>query len=168
MPAGYATCHAKVLRLIEHRIQTGFGISKDSISWSLIQNLGGLGQGNGAGPPSWHSHCLVLTVAYELMTDERVNFNNPTSEKKFVQWLVGYVDDNTLLTQLQGDDFQPNAAPELMAKAQKCLEVWQCLIHITGGELELEKSCIAMITWKEAKGKELLCTMEDTPGTVSM
>ena len=81
LPPAHAVCHAKVLRLMQHCIRTGFGISEGSLAWSALQNLGGLGQGNGAGPPSWHSHCLVLIIAYKLLTNERVNFQNPTSEK---------------------------------------------------------------------------------------
>lgn len=129
----------------------------------MFQNLGGLGQGNGAGPSSWHSHCLVLVKAYEIMTNERVTFQNPQSRRKFIQWLVGYVDDNTLLTKLESTNFIPQASHEMIKKAQNCLEVWQCLIHITGGEIELEKSCLSMITWKEAKGMEVLCTIEYSP-----
>ena len=97
------------------------------------------------------------------MTNERVVFTNPDSTKKFIQWIVGYVDDNTLLTQIEGDRFLPNATKKLIEKAKRCLEIWQCLVHITGGELELEKSCLSMISWKETKGKEQLCTIEDSP-----
>ena len=82
LPKGHAVCHAKVLRLMEHRIRTGFGISEGHIVWSIIQNLGGIGQGNGAGPPRWHSHCLVLAIAYEVMTDEQVEFKCPNSTTK--------------------------------------------------------------------------------------
>ena len=168
LPKGHAVCHAKVLRLMKHRIRTGFGISEESIFWTEFQNLGGIGQGNGAGPISWHSHCLVLVIAYKIMTNERVVFTNPDSSKKFIQWLVGYVDDNTLLTKLNEKEFSPNAHPELIKKAKICLEIWQCLIHITGGELEREKSCLSMIAWKEAKGKEVLITKEESSEAFSL
>ena len=64
LPAEHAICHARVLRQMRHQIRTGFGISEDYIEWSEEENIGGIGQGNGGGPPSWHSHMLLLEIAY--------------------------------------------------------------------------------------------------------
>ena len=60
LPKNVAICHARVLREMEHVLWTGFGISKGSIKWDETANLGGIEQGNGAGPISWHSHMPPL------------------------------------------------------------------------------------------------------------
>ena len=62
----------------------------------------------------------------------------------------------------------PNASLKLIEKAKANLELWQCLIHVTGGELELSKSCLAIMAWKEEKGKEVLCRVADAPGDLQM
>ena len=51
---------------------------------------------------------------------------------------------------------------------KKCMEIWQQLVHITGGELELNKSAYSVMTWKLKGGKEQLCSINDAPGTVSL
>ena len=48
------------------------------------------------------------------------------------------------------------------------MEIWQCLVHITGGELELDKSSFALMAWKLAAGGEKLCTIKDAPGSVNL
>ena len=164
LPPGAAICHAKVLRNMKHYIRTSYGISEGHIIWDKINNIGGLGQGNGAGPASWHSHMLVLVYIYEQMTSHRVRFTDPNCVEHFSQWLVGYVDDNTILATIPSDIFQPNKAPDLITMAKECIEIWQRIIHITGGELEIEKSCISIISWKEAKGNEVMCKIEDSQG----
>ena len=60
LPRNVAVCHAKTLRNMEHHVRTSFGISEDTLKWCKKSNPGGLGQGNGGGCVSWHSHMLVL------------------------------------------------------------------------------------------------------------
>ena len=168
LPRGPAVCHAMALRLMKHFIQTGHGISDIYILWSLLQNLGGLGQGNGVVPPSWHSHMLPLIKAYESLSDEKISFSNPDRTKTFKKWLVGYVDDNTIFASISDPEFTPHATEHLISKAKECLEIWQQLIHITGGELEISKSCLLMMTWKQDKGKEVLETIEESPGDLDI
>ena len=39
---------------------------------------------------------------------------------------------------------------------------------VTGGELELTKSCYSLMTWKLDKGGEELSTLEDEPGILNL
>ena len=168
LPKGPAVCHALALRLMKHFIRTGYGISELYILWSLTQNLGGLGQGNGAGPISWHSHMLPLIKAYEDMVGDAVTFVSPDKTRNFKKWLIGYVDDNTIFAKMNDVKFNPHAASELIRIAKGCLEAWQELIHITGGELEIDKSCLTLMTWKPAHGREILETVSESRGDLSI
>ena len=56
----------------------------------------------------------------------------------------------------------------MVAAATKCLEVWQRLVHISGGELELIKSNYVMMSWKLKEGKEVLCTIYEAPGHLKL
>ena len=68
---------------MKHYIRTGYGISELYIMWTITQNLGGLGQGNGAGPVSWHSHMLPLIKAYKSLVDDSVQYKNPDGSRMF-------------------------------------------------------------------------------------
>ena len=61
-----------------------------------------------------------------------------------------------------------DAAPTMLAAAKRCLEVWQRLVHITGGELELTKSSYALMAWKLKGGKEQLYSIEAALGSISL
>ena len=49
-----AVCHEVALRKMKHFLCTGFGVSAEYLLWDLLNNPGGLGQGNGGGPTSFH------------------------------------------------------------------------------------------------------------------
>ena len=91
-----------------------------------------IGQGNGGGLVSWHSHMLPLEIAYSNETGQKVDFSNPDSTRTFSQWLIGFVDDNTLLIKLYNLGFDA-PVESLLEAAIACLGVWKRLIHITGG-----------------------------------
>lgn len=164
LPKGPAVCHAMALRLMKHYIRTGYGISELYILWSITQNLGGIGQGNGAGPISRHTHMLPLIEAYEELVGESVKITNPDQTVMFEKWLIGYVDDNSIFASIDEPDFCPNAAAKLIKIAKTCLEVWQKLIHTTGGELEIEKSCLSIMSWQQQHGREVLAPIAASPG----
>ena len=146
-----AVCHALALRKMKHHIRTGFGISEEYLMWDMLNNPGGLGQGNGGGPTSFHSLMLPLEKAYEMETGHGVHYTNPDSSRKFFQWLIGYVDDNTILIKLENLGYEDTAG-KMITVAKKCLSIRQRLVHITGGELELTKSCYSLMTWKLKNG----------------
>ena len=56
----------------------------------------------------------------------------------------------------------------MVIAAKECLEIWQRLVHIAGGELELTKSSYALMAWKLHKGKEEMTSIEESPGTLSL
>ena len=81
---------------MRHFIKTANGISTDFIQASDSLPLSGCGQGNGGGPISWHAHMEPLIIAYAK--DSRgFSFKDPGHLLHFLQWVVGYVDDNSLI-----------------------------------------------------------------------
>ena len=147
LPKSVAICHAATLRKMRHYLRTGFGISEEYLQGDKTSNPGGLGQGNGGACVSWHSHMLTLEKAYERETGHSVTYNNPDNTRTFCQWLVGFVDDNSIMLKLENLGYE-DAAPTMLEAAKRCLEVWQRLVHITGGELELTKSSYALMALK--------------------
>ena len=122
---------------MKHFIRTGFGISKNSIQWDEDNNAGELGQGNGGASVSWYSHMLPLEKAYESETRHVVQYSNPDNTRQFFQWLVGFVDDNSIIFKLENLGYS-NAAETMLIAAKQCMEIWQRLVHITGGGTRIE------------------------------
>ena len=96
-----------------------------------------------------------------------MNFSNPDSTCLFSKWLIGFVDDNILIMKLDNPGFEA-PVEQLLEVATKGLGVWKRLIHITGEELELSKCCFSLMTWKLHKGTEVLCTIDEAPGSLSL
>ena len=105
-PEEVAVCDAEALRLMKHAVRTSFGVSQDIIVRDGKNRLGGIGQGSGNGPMSWHSHMLALIDAYEAKVPHRAFFNSPDKSIILEQWLVGFVDDNTILFTLKDAGFE--------------------------------------------------------------
>ena len=151
-----------------HKVRTAAGILEGAIKWDEVVNHGGIGQGNGAGPQSYHSQLLPQVEAYEAMTDQGLRFSNPDGTLNFFQWLIGFVDDNTILLMLKDPSFASSKIEELLEETKRCIDVWQRLVVIAGGEIEIKKSCIAIMSWVLQKGTEMMATVEEAPGTFKL
>ena len=58
-PKEAAKCHTRVVRKIVNHIKSASWISKGSICWDKwLKTLGGIGQGSGTRPQSYHSQFL--------------------------------------------------------------------------------------------------------------
>ena len=42
----------------------------------------------------------------------------------------------------------------MLVAAKQCMEIWQRLVHIKGGKLELDNSIYAVMAWKLKEGRE--------------
>ena len=158
---------ASTLHLMKHHIRTGFGISLDTLQWDVHNNNEGLGQGNGGASVSWHSHMLALEREYQLETGQGVEYKTPDNTRQVFQWLVWFIDGNSIIIKLENLGYA-DAVSTLITSAKKCMEIWQRLVHITEGGLELHKSSFDIMTWKLNVGKETMCQIKDEPGSVSL
>ena len=48
---------------------------------------------------------LVLEKSYEKETGNRVEYFNPDTTRQFCQWLVGFVDDNSIILKMEKKGF---------------------------------------------------------------
>ena len=119
-PKEAALCHAKVLNQMKHFIKTAMGVSENCIQASPTVPLAGCGQNNGGRPISWHAHMEPLLAAYSN-DNPGFSFEDPAQAIIFLQCVVGYIDDNSLiLTFRDGQSTQ-----EALAEAQKALTSWK-------------------------------------------
>ena len=83
-----------------------------------------------------------------------MEYINPDSSRNFKQWLVGFVDDNYLLLKLNKMGYDAPAEKHI-EEAKRSLEIWQRLVLVSGGELELIKISHYLMTWKLADGSKV-------------
>ena len=162
-PKEFALCHARVQNQMKHFVKTKAGVSKEYFQASALLNIGGLGQGNGGGPISWHSHMEPLLQAY-AQDNPGFSFTDPTSTLSFLQWIVGFVDDNSLNITFRDDQ----TIKEALKIAQAALSSWKQLLQLTGGDLALEKCVYSVMGWVQQKGREALGSVKDFPGSIAI
>ena len=62
---------------MQHALRISFGVTQEVIINDDNNNLGGIGQGAGDGPISWHSHMLPLIDSFEDLVPHRAFFMSP-------------------------------------------------------------------------------------------
>ena len=146
MPKEAIICQAKALQGMQHAIRTSFGVTENIFKCDESNRLGGIGQGSGDGTVCWHSHMLPLIDAFEELIPHRTHFCIPDqSLKKIQQWLIGFVDNNTIVFTYKDRLFDPATVEKLFKMADEVLDTWKKLVVITGGDIELDKSSISIL-----------------------
>ena len=90
-------------------------------------------------------------------------FTDITKLTQFLQHIVCYIDDNTIMCNL------PNDTPTevLLQIASNVLQSWQRLLRHTGGDLSLPKCLFTLVTWViTSKGDLRMATIAETPGEI--
>ena len=97
-------------------------------------NLDGTGQGSAGSGVSWHCHMEPLLDALTQFSPG-FQFTDVTTSISFLQHIVGYIDDNTIMCNL------PDNTPTdvLLQTATTVLQLWQHLLRHTGGDISLPK-----------------------------
>ena len=141
---------ARFMFQAKRHVRTGHGISKKHIKTTKRKVLHGIGQGNGGGPAIWLSH---LTVMLSAISTVCAGFTMYCIQKlKSISTVgTGYVDDVTLGLAL------PKEIPQTEATVRRHIrrmsQLWEQLLYISGGRLELSKCFWVSIVWRWNKGK---------------
>lgn len=137
-----AACQAKTLHNMKHHVKTKMGVSKAYIERSPDLLLEGNGQGNSASVPGWHGHNELMHSVYQKLI-QGCRIMNPQKSINFVQWLLSFVDDNKML--MSFDHTQTHQ--EIMDLCSSSLQLWEKLLNITGGALELRKCLVTVMLY---------------------
>ena len=150
MDRSISTFLARFMYHAKRHVRTSEGISKQSIRTTKRKVLHGIGQGNGGGPAIWLSHLTVMLAAIATVCSR---FFTSCVEKahKISTVGTGYVDDVTLGISLPAED--PQSESTVRRYIRKIGQIWEQLLYISGGRLELSKCFWVPVTWKWTKGK---------------
>ena len=110
---------------------------------------------------------IPLEMADKNEIGNKVEYTNPGKTRMFCQWLVGIIDDNSIMLKLEILGYS-NTATTMMEVSKRCLEIWHRLVHVTVGNLELRKSSYSLMAWKLKEGKEVKCDIGDEPGYIRL
>ena len=141
---------ARLMFLAKRHVKTTHGISKQNIGTTRKKVLHGIGQGNGGGPAMWIAHLTIMFTALASVCNGFVMTCVETLQK--ISTLgTGYVDDVTLTLSLSRDTQQSER--KVHAHIKRMSQLWEQLLYITGGRLELSKCFWLPITWRWHQGK---------------
>ena len=141
---------ARIMFLAHRYVKTGHGISTQNIRTTNAHTLHGIGQGNGGGPAMWIAHLTVMFSALSAVCWGFV-FTCVQQVSRVTSVGTGYVDDVTL--GLSVSDNQPQTEHTVHKQIHRMGQLWEKLLYISGGRLELSKCFWVPITWKWKKGK---------------
>jgi hypothetical protein len=152
------------LQMMRHFIRTGFGDSKECFSADLLRLFHSIGQGNGAGPPTWAAVC---TPIIEMMRAAGFGFQHWSAISRSVLEFVGYafVDD----TDLVHTSRDPNATgAQIALEMQDVIDHWEAGLRCTGGALVPSKSFWYLIDFWFNGSKWIYSLAEDVPAELSV
>ena len=144
---------ARVMYQAKRHVKTGKSISKQNIATKKKRVLHGIGQGNGGSPAMWISH---LTVMFKALSSVCLGFVLHCIQNVRTVTTVGtgYVDDVMLGLSVPRDRDQSEHNVRKYIKMMS--QIWERLLYITGGWLELTKCFWIPVTWKLKQGRPVM------------
>jgi Reverse transcriptase (RNA-dependent DNA polymerase) len=134
-PINYCKMQAETLMTTRFHIRTALGESDTTYSHTEQQPIYGTGQGSCASPAIW------LIISSFIMDHLEKHGNGMKIEdiekttEDTMNWIVGFVDDTSLFTNIKEDD----SIQQLITNLQDDGNIWSELLNSTGGKLELSK-----------------------------
>ena len=167
MPKLATECQANALKNMRYAIKQLTGVSLNAYSGTNDGPLFGTGQGSGASGATWLCLAVILLNRLDRISKEDnipgFSFADPWNEILAAWRVSAFVDDTN-----QGvmDPTGTLSVPELLVEQmQKAGQLWETLLHISGGALNLAKCSWTIRYWQWTKGRPALMPMhpDDPP-----
>jgi hypothetical protein len=157
MPPSAIKCQTDALLSMKYAVKHVYGISDTEYSSTITEPLFGTGQGSGASPAIWLSLVTVLLNAFDRLATEYsiqgLEFHDPWNEIA-TKWHIGaFVDDTN---QAVMDTTHSLTTNELIEQLRTAGQLWENLLHISGGALNLSKCSWSMQFWEWKNGRPRL------------
>ena len=160
MSSEAVACQVDALRRMRYAIKHGGGISSADYTGTDDDPLFGIGQGSGSSPAIWLALVIILLNCLDRLSEEAgipgLSFHDPWDEI-FEAWRVGaFVDDTN-----QGvmDPEGKLAFEELIEELRRAAQLWENLLSISGGALNLSKCSWTVQYWTWTRGRPTLLPM---------
>jgi hypothetical protein len=129
--------HAETLQAAKFRLKTAMGVTKEFYQHCTAYPIDGTGQGSGNSTVLWVFISSVLFTCHDKC-DKGAIFESPDKSVTIQFFMVGFVDDSTG----QVNDFLSDDKPTLDTLVRLMAhdgQLWNDLLHISGGLLEVSK-----------------------------
>jgi len=137
LPCELAKLHGATLFAMKYHLRTPKGLSSTTYSHSVEFPIFGTGQGSGNSPVLW---LLLSATLFDVHTSLAwgAELQDPSRSTTVKVSISGFVDDTNACV----NEWHPQRdgrLPDLMAKVQYDAQLWNDLLHVSGGKLELNK-----------------------------
>ena len=146
VPQPVVQTNASTLEAAQYRLRTELGLSEESYTHSTDRPIYGTGQGSGNSPMIWCFLSSILFDCYETKAHGAI-YETPDKHFRTKLHMVGYVDDSNGQTNAFLEDQQP-PDETILAMTQNDAQIWNDLLHASGGALELPKCVYQLISWR--------------------
>jgi hypothetical protein len=163
MPASAVSTHAEALKFMKYFVKTAFGISEHNYEGTTFEPLFGTGQGSGGSPPAWISLSSILLDCLDHIIPDTMEFQSPDAKERFSRRALQYVDDTTL-----GRTSTDESYDEKVARLEAIIQVWEQLLHLSGGALNLKKCFYFVVHWYWKDGRPTMYIPLPTDPTVCL
>ena len=160
MPKNATECQANTLKNMRYAIKQLTGVSLNEYFGTSDEPLFGTGQGSGASGATWLCLAVILLNCLDRISQEDnipgFSFADPWNEIMAAWRVSAFVDDTN-----QGvmDHTGTLSLPELVEQMRKAGQLWETLLHISGGALNLAKCSWTIQYWQWKKGRPALMPM---------
>ena len=148
MPKHATACQANALCNMRYAIKQLTGISPKSDSGTPEDPLFGTGQGSGASGATWLRLAVILLNCLDRLSKEDdipgMFFADPWNEILAAWRVSAFVDDTN---QAVMDPTGKLSLPDLVEQMRKAGQLWETLLHISGGALNLAKCSWTVQFW---------------------
>lgn len=143
LPETVARLHGETLQNMTFHVRTSLGESEASYSHTPESPVFGTGQGSCASPVAW---CLISSLLFQIYHRHAhgARFCSPNGTREIHLGMTGFVDDTSILL---GDFGQQKSAEDMLDQLRKEAELWDSLLHASGGKLEVGKCSFSYAFW---------------------
>ena len=157
MPEHAIRCQADTLRLMRYAVKHIYGTAATEYTSTAEEPLFGTGQGSGASPAIWLGLVVILLNSLDRMSTEdnipALSFADPWDDIR-TSWRVGAFVDDTNQGVLDATGVLTIA--ELVEQLRCAGQLWESLLHISGGSLNLSKCSWTLQYWTWINGRPVL------------
>jgi hypothetical protein len=137
LPRELATLHGATLKAMKYHLRTTMGISTTFYSHTKEYPIFGTGQGSGNSPVVW---LLLSATLFDIHTSMAygAEIQDPSGTHSVRVSISGFVDDTNACV----NEWHPEhdgKLQDVMSKAMHDAQLWNDLLYVSGGKLELSK-----------------------------
>jgi hypothetical protein len=141
LPPAIARLHAQTFKNLKYTIKHKLGIGNTHHGHLNPKPVSGMGQGSTDASARWSFTSDALIRAFNTKAND-ATITNPISKNVINDKIAGFVDNiATMLIQ------HPEMEKFLLLLLQQDAQLWERLLYVTGGKLEITKCKFALFSW---------------------